>query len=243
MKYKLILILFLISSCAAQQSKNYDIKTYSSKGFAYVYDESDYIKKITSKKFNNELLSLGSSDLRTGTLVRVTNPENKKFITLKILKKTKYPEFYKILITKAVADKLILNTNDPLVDIEELKKNKSFTAAKSETFKEEQKIHNKAPVTNVTVNNISKNKFIKVNSKKYSIIVASFYNNNSALILKNKIKSELTYLDFKKMLIKTNKKNTYQLILGPYNTINLLKNDYISLKDYGFEELEIKIHD
>ena len=33
--------------------------------------------------------------------------------------------------------------------------------------------------------------------------------------------------------------NEINLISGPYNTVNLMKNDYILLKKFGFEELEI----
>ena len=33
------------------------------------------------------------------------------------------------------------------------------------------------------------------------------------------------------------------LISGPYNTINLMKNDYILLKKFGFEELNITLND
>jgi len=29
----------------------------------------------------------------------------------------------------------------------------------------------------------------------------------------------------------------------PYSTVNSLKNDYIALKTYGFEDLEIKLYD
>ena len=33
------------------------------------------------------------------------------------------------------------------------------------------------------------------------------------------------------------------VILGPYNSVNLLKNDYIKLINFGFEELDIFIND
>ena len=31
--------------------------------------------------------------------------------------------------------------------------------------------------------------------------------------------------------------------MGPYNAINVLKNDYIMLTNYGFEELEISTNE
>jgi len=46
-------------------------------------------------------------------------------------------------------------------------------------------------------------------------------------------------------LIYVNKKNekSYELLMGPYNTINKLKNDYIVLDDSKFEDLDIKINE
>ena len=34
-----------------------------------------------------------------------------------------------------------------------------------------------------------------------------------------------------------------QVITGPYNAVNLVKNDYIILKNFGFEELDIFINE
>ena len=39
-----------------------------------------------------------------------------------------------------------------------------------------------------------------------------------------------------------NNKET-QVILGPYSTVNLLKNDYIKLQNFGFEELNFFINE
>ena len=43
----------------------------------------------------------------------------------------------------------------------------------------------------------------------------------------------------KKLFIKSTKANKTTLIAGPYKSINLMKNDYIQLKLFGFEELDI----
>ena len=47
----------------------------------------------------------------------------------------------------------------------------------------------------------------------------------------------------KKISIIKKKKNSFQLISGPYNTVNSLKNDYIILKRNGFEELDVKLNE
>ena len=53
-----------------------------------------------------------------------------KNIVLKNTKRIKYPDFYKILITKPVAENLKLDLDLPILDIIEIKKNKSFVAKK-----------------------------------------------------------------------------------------------------------------
>ena len=58
------------------------------------------------------------------------------------------------MITKPVAEEINLEVDSPLVEIIEVKKNKSFIAKKTKIFKEEEKIHSNAPVETVTINNI-----------------------------------------------------------------------------------------
>ena len=54
---------------------------------------------------------------------------------------------------------------------------------------------------------------------------------------------DLTGFDQKKLFIKSNKTNKFSLLSGPYYSINLVKNDYILLKNFGFEELDLDIND
>ena len=163
---------------------------------------------------------------------------------MKNSKRFEYPEFYTILITQPVADKLNLNLDLPLVEVMEVKKNKSFVAKKTEIFNEEKKISNKAPVENVEINNISLNNNDNIEIKEtFHIIIAEFYSKKSASHLKQRISNELTNFDSKKLLIKTKKTNKITLLSGPYKSINLMKNDYIQLKNFGFEELDITINE
>jgi len=243
MKFRFLLI-FLLCSCSSELNKSISKSTYTSSGFAYVYNEFDRINKITSKKFKNDQLLIGHSRLKVGKLLKITNPKNKKFIILKVKKKTKYPEFYQILITEAVAYKLELEESLPFVEIQEIKKNKSFIAEKAKTFEEEKKVVNKVPVTGVKIDNISKTKKTKKSKSVYfSIIIAEFYSSNSAIFLRERINKEMPNFDNKKISIKKNKKNSFQLISGPYSTVNSLKNDYIILKRNGFEELDVKLNE
>ena len=43
--------------------------------------------------------------------------------------------------------------------------------------------------------------------------------------------------------MKAKKSNKISLLSGPYKSINLMKNDYIQLKNFGFEELDITINE
>tara|TARA_B100000401_G_C52153141_1_gene415111 strand:+ start:45 stop:317 length:273 start_codon:yes stop_codon:yes gene_type:complete len=88
MKFRFLLI-FLLCSCSSELNKSISKSTYTSSGFAYVYNEFDRINKITSKKFKNDQLLIGHSRLKVGKLLKITNPKNKKFIILKVKKKNK----------------------------------------------------------------------------------------------------------------------------------------------------------
>jgi len=243
MRFKYLIILLLVS-CQPLSNQSSNKIVYSSSGFAYIYNEGDYIKKYVSKRFDNQKLLVAHNKIRVGKIVRITNPENKKNLILKINKRTNYPDFYQILITKAVAEKLKLNNSMPYVEIQEIKKNKSFIAEKAKTFKEEKKVSNKVPVTSVKIDNISKIKTNKtLKPKIFYIIIADFYSYNSAMFLKKRITKEMKDFSATKLTIKKKQKNNFQLISGPYKTVNSLKNDYIILKKNSFEELEVKLND
>ena len=245
MKFKSLLLLFILSSCTAHYTKQDNKKSYSASGFAYIYNESDYEAKKILKKMNNESFQISHKDLRPGTLLKLINPKTKESLVLKNVKQIKYPDFYKVLITKPVAEKLKINTELPLIEVLEIKKNKSFIAEKAKIFNEEKKISSKAPVTSVKIANISKKKkiILKKNIQNIYILVASFYTNEAANILKKRIINETNNYDVKKLRIKKRSDKEFEVLSGPYKSINLLKNDYIDLKKFGFEELDIFINE
>ena len=245
MRFKILIILFFTLSCSLEHSSLITKKNYTSKGFAYIYNDLDYEEKIIKGKMNNNIMQISHQNLRTGALIKVINPKNKESVVLKNVKRIKYPNFYKILITEPVAQKLKLNLDLPLLEIIEIKKNKSFVAEKAKIYNEERKIPSKAPVDSVVISNISKNKSKKTIKKPEKIFVhiASFYSIETARFLVKRITDELVELDVKKLKIrKINNKET-QVILGPYTSVNLLKNDYIKLQKFGFEELDIFINE
>ncbi len=245
MKFRYIFTLFFILSCTPHSTTLNLKKVYSAKGFAYIYNEYDYENKIIKGKMNNETMQISHQNLRTGTLIKIINPKNKKSIILKNVKRIKYPDFYKILITRPIAEELKLNEELPLLEINEVKKNKSFVAEKAKIFNEEKKIPTRAPVASVQISNISKNK--KINDKKKPenifIHIASFYSPDTALFLKKRIIKDIPNLDKEKIIIKKINNKETQVISGPYISVNLLKNDYIRLKSIGFEELDVFINE
>ena len=245
MKYKLIFIFFFLMSCTQNMSSVKTKIPYNSKGFAYIFDENDYKNQIIKGKLDNNLLQVAHSKLRAGTLIKLINPKTNDSIILKNNKRFKYPDFFKIVITNPVAQKINLKTDLPLIELIEIKKNKSFIAKKSKIKNEEKKIFSNAPVAQVKISNISKNKksVSALNKENIYIIVAEFYSNEAAVLLKNRITEELRSFDSKKLSIKIKKVNKITLLSGPYTTINLMKNDYIQLKNFGFEELDISINE
>lgn len=245
MKFRYIFLIFLICSCTPHLETFNQKKPFSSKGFVYIYNHVDFEKKIIKGKMNNDLMQISHQYLKRGTLVKIINPKTKKSIVIKNTKRIQYPDFYKLLITNAVATKLELNADLPILEIIEIKKNKSFIAKKAKIFKEEEKIPSKAPVASVQISNISKNKIAKKNNKvdKIFIQIASFYSMNTAKFLMQRIIKEIPDYDNKKLKIKKiNIKETH-VISGPYTSVNSLKNDYIKLKKFGFEQLDIFINE
>ncbi len=242
-----ILIFFIIYSCSAELTTLNLKKPYISKGFAYIYNDNDFKEKIIKGKLNNDIPQISHQNLRTGTLIKLINPNNNKNIVLKNNKRIRYPDFYKILISKTAAEKLNLNPDMPILEIIEIKKNKSFVAKKAKITNEEKKMSSKAPIASVKISNISKNKIKLKKNKKDSdqiyINIGTFYSFKTANFLKKRIIEEIKNLDSKKLKVqKINSKET-QVLSGPYTSVNSLKNDYIKLKNFGFEELDIYINE
>ena len=242
MKFSLIILLFFIVSCKQTTSTKYEKKTYFSKGFAYIYNEKDYENKIINKKIKTNETIISTNNIRRGALLKISNPRNSKYIIAKNSKKINYPDFYKILIVENIAQQLNLNKDYPYIEIEEIKKNKSFIAKKAEMHAEEKQVPNKAPVEKVKISNLGNKSINKLEEKpKFVIILGNFYSLNSAKNLKKRIYSESQLLKNKKISIKKINDNNYEVFLGPYYTINIIKNDYIALKQINFEEIDVKI--
>ena len=245
MKFKFFFLIAFVFSCSPQLSSINQKKPYSAKGFAYIYNDFDFKEKIIKGKMNNDIMQISHQKLRVGALIKIINPKNEEIVVLKNTKRIKHPDFYKILITKPVAEKLNLNLDLPILEIIEIKKNKSFVAEKAKMYREEKKISSKAPVDSVEISNISKNIVDERKKKTDNIFIhiGTFYSIDVAKFLKQRISKEVAKFDDKKLKIKKINNKEIQVISGPYTSVNLLKNDYIMLKNFGFEELDIFINE
>ena len=239
--------IFIITlySCVDYRTYEGDKKSekqyYSSSGFALIYEDKLFLQKIINKKINNnDEIKVMHSQLKMNTPIMIINPVNSKFIETKIYRKANYPKIFNVVISKKIASSLELDVNNPYVEIIKIKKNKIFIAKKSNTFDEEKKVAEKAPVDEIKMDNLSKDEpeAEKKKSKKSSfiIVINDFYFEDSANKLKTELvqKTKINNISVKKI---NNKK--YRLLAGPFKNFNALKTTYISLNNLGFENLNI----
>ena len=123
MKFKILIIVLFLSSCASNTTSFKNKLPYNSKGFAYIYNDKDFEDKVISGKLNNSILQVSQKNLKTNALLKIINPKTNDSIVLQNYKKINYPDFYKILITTELSKKLNLDPKLPLVEILEIKIN------------------------------------------------------------------------------------------------------------------------
>ena len=213
--------------------------TYSSKGFALIYDNSVFESKIVDKKLSNSQNYVLHPFLNNNTLVIISNPFNSKSITAEIRKTINYPLIYNIVITKKMADKLELDINNPYVEVLSIRENDKFIVKEASIFDEEKKVANKAPVTSINVNDMSASTVkIKVKKKEpsYIIDIAEFYFLESAETVKIRFEKEANLENIK---IKKISKNKFKVYSGPHAYFDTVKDIYFSLNKLGFENLNI----
>ena len=213
---------------------------YSNKGFALIYSEELYNQKIISKKINERSLIIFQKKLKTNTLVKITNLLNKKTLIATVERNYKYPIFNNSVLSPRVAKELDLDINEPYVEILEIIANSVFIAKKAKTYDEEKNVAIKAPVSNISINDLN---VIKKNKKKtsiskfnYTIKIADFYFNDTALMMISRI--EATNLITKPKVKKISDKK-YRVYLGPFDNIKSLQKSYNYINILEFENIEI----
>jgi len=242
-RISIFLIFFLVSSCVnGVQQKNsnvYKKELYSSLGFALVYSDEAFTNKIISKKMKSTDLGIMHSSLKKNSLVRIINPVNSKFVIGKITSTGTYPKIFNTVITEKVSKLLDLDDENPYIEIIQLKKNKKFIAKEANIFDEEKNVAEKAPVNDIEIDDLSKDKSktVKKNKKKiFTLLISDFYYEETAKKLKKDLEKRTKS---KKIFVKKINNNKYRLFVGPFSNFNALKNIYISLNNLGFDDLNI----
>ena len=62
-------------------------------------------------------------------------------------------------------------------------------------------------------------------------------------LLKKSVKNVSELLRNSKITILKKNKHNFEVFLGPYNTIKMIKNDYIALRQINFDEVDVKIYE
>ena len=249
MNYKKIILFFSIiflSACNQFDNQNKSInyisdQKYKNTGFTLIYEDQLRKDKKISKKIDNRSLLIFHNTIKKNSFVKITNPINDKSIIAEVISNNvKFSNFYNSVITKRIAEELLLNPAEPYIDLVLISNNSTFVAKKAKTFDEEKKVAEKAPVDGITIDNLgSSKKKINNNVKQkflYSIKIADFYYKDSAENMINRINNET---NLKNSVIKKLSKNKYRVLIGPFNDIKKLEKSFNEIKSLNFENVEI----
>ena len=201
MPYKILtfLLFIILNSCVTAPVEKKDSSTmpksyFLNKGFTLVYSEDLYKEKLVKGKIEDRSLTIFQKNLKKNTKVKITNLINSKYIIVKVGKKVEYPYFYNSVISRRISKKLEINELEPYVEIKELLEGSSFIAKKAKTFDEEKTVASKAPIDDIQIKDLNNNEKEKseVNIKKfsYTIKIADFYFDKSAVKMKTRVLNE-----------------------------------------------------
>ena len=247
MKLKIIIFLAIIlTSCETTNKKvitNLDFKNYSNDGFALIFNNDIFKKRIVSKKIDKRSLIIFNNKLKKDTDIKITNLLNEKYLIAKVGKNSKYPIFYNSVISERIATELDIDPDQPYVRVETINSNNTFVANKAKTFDEEKKVANKAPVDSISIQNISlekdnNTKVKKAKNTKFEFIIkfADLFFEESAITLKKRLEDEYNLKDIN---IKKMSKNLYRVYKGPFYNLGSIKNVYNEISDINFENIEL----
>ena len=247
MNYKIFFILFflILNSCVNTQIQKKDKISASNvffinKGFALIYSEDLKKDKIVSKQLNDRSLVIFQKNLKKDTTVKITNLINQKYIIAKVGKNASYPNFFNSVISKRISKELVVDKDEPYIEIKEIYSKSLFIAKKSKIFDEEKNVAIKVPVDDVKIKDLSNSSYIKkkkIKKKFYYIIkVADFYFEKSANSMLLRIKNETL---IKNVNIDKISSTKFRVFLGPFDNLNSLKKQFNAINTLQFENIEI----
>ena len=244
-KKKFIIFIFLLfSNCAninLNDKENIGFTNkFTNKGFAIIYDDNLYNKKIISNKLNERDLLIFQRNLKKDTQVKITNILNNKSVIAKVGKKSTYPLFNNAVVSIRVSEVLELDINEPYIEIVAIPEDSLFVAKKAKIFDEEKEVATKVPVKGISIDNLNGKKISKKKNTdrkfSYLIKIADFYFYDAALNMTQRIRTETS---IKKPSIEKLNNDSYRVFLGPFNEIYSLQKSYNDIKILGFENIEI----
>jgi len=211
MKYSLIILFFLIiSSC----SSNFSF--YETEGFASVSKQNIII-----------------TSLPKGTLLKITNHENKNSKIIKTDEQSNTLGSRIILLPIEIYKKLNLDKKYPLVYLESVRENKSFVAKETKTFASERNVQNKIKLNKVEIVSLDEE---SNSNKKIYLNFGPFYFKIYAETL---IKTINLSLKNKDIILRQYKDKNYIVSIGPLNNLNEYDKIYLSLKKIGLTGYKI----
>jgi hypothetical protein len=180
MRYKAIVLFFILIVSCQTFSTYENNNTYEKIGFAEFTKNEDVIHR----------------NIPPNTKVRITNLLNNKSVVVEVDKNSNYKKEREIIIPNRYINLLELNYNLPIVKIESLRSNKTFKANTAKIFDEEKKISQNVEIKNVDIIDLSKNNSLKNNNLNKLIIYYGDYTfKNSALDMVSLLKKEIKNLN------------------------------------------------
>jgi rare lipoprotein A len=213
-------------------------------------------RTITGEVFHPDVSSGAHRSLGLASNVRVTNIENGFSMIVRVNHRGAYSNTNVIELSDIVFNKLKLNENGNLIKLELINANETFILGEAKTYNEEKKISSTAPIDDVSVVsigtesqegtteklltkdkvNLDNFRIEKILNKEVYIHVATLLFKHSAEELKNKLKS-IKKVDIVNTMI--NGKNTYKVIIGPFDSMVQLNETLKINKIQQYEDLSI----
>jgi rare lipoprotein A len=206
--------------------------------------------------FHKDVSSGAHRSLALASNVRITNIENGFSMIVRVNHRGAYSNTNIIELSDRVFDKLKLNENGNLVKLELINANETFILGKAKTYNAEKKISSTAPVNGVSIISISPEnqdstaenllfednidldnfRIETISNKEIYIHVATLLFKYTAEELQKTLKSVKKVNIVNSM---NNGKNTYKVIIGPFENLvqlnEILKIDTIQ----QYEDLSI----
>ena len=234
----------LLNNCATttltKKNSNSLDNQFINKGFSLIYNDKFYNNKIISKKIDERSLVIFQKNLKKNTIVKITNVLNNKSIIATVGSNADYPLFNNAVLSLRIADEIVLNENEPYVEILEILQESVFLAKKAKTFEEEKNVATKVPVNNISISDLNIKEVNTKNEKSkkfsYKIKIADFYFNDTALLLVDRIINKTMIRNVK---IKKIDEKKYRVYAGPFNNINSLQKSFNDISILEFENIEI----